>query len=142
MNNWLLIVVGIIFALCMLNGGIRGFFKIGISLLSSVITIVLVIFLSPYVQDAIVKYSVLDELVQDKCMEVFMPDLTASMLEGKDLTGTVLEDFSVKDLENMGAIDWDALGMSADEVLGLVDEVTQNQQIKMIEDSNLPTFFR
>lgn len=142
MSNWLLIIVGIIFALCILNGGIKGIFKIGITLLSSIITIVLVIFLSPYVQDAIVKYSVLDEIVQEKCLEVFMPDLTASMLEGKDLTGTVLEDFSIKDLENMETIDWDALGMEAKEVLGLVDEVTKEQQMEMIESSALPTFMK
>lgn len=42
MNNWLLIVVGVIFLVGMVVGGIRGFFKIGLSLLSSVLTIILV----------------------------------------------------------------------------------------------------
>ena len=40
MNNWLLIVVGVIFLVGMVVGGIRGFFKIGLSLLSSVLTII------------------------------------------------------------------------------------------------------
>lgn len=142
MSNWLLVVVGIIFVLCILNGGIKGLFKIAISLLASVITIVLVIFLSPYVQEVIIEYTVLDEFVQEKCMEIFMPDLTASMLEGKDLTGTVLEEFSEEELNSMEVIDWDVLGMTVDQVIGITDEITKDQQIRIIENSNFPEFIK
>ena len=56
MDNWLLIIVGVIFLLCIAVGYIRGFFKIGLSLLSSVLTIVIMMYLSPYVADALAKY--------------------------------------------------------------------------------------
>ena len=101
MDNWLLIIVGIIFLLSMISGGVKGFFKISISLISSILTVVLVIYLSPYVEEAIIKYSPLDEMVEEKCVEIFMPNLTGAMLEGIDLTGTPLEGFSIEELKNI-----------------------------------------
>lgn len=142
MNNWLLIIVGVIFLLCMINGGIKGFFKIAISLLSAVLTIVIVSYISPYVQEAVIKYTVLDEIVEEKCLEVFMPKLTLSMLEGQDLTGTSLERFSFSELEEMETLDWEAMGMSTDEVMNIVGEFTQEQQIALVEESTLPQFVK
>lgn len=126
----------------MINGGIKGFFKIGISMLSAVITIVIVIYASPYVQDAVIKYTVLDEIVEEKCLEAFMPKLTLSMLEGQDLTGTSLERFSFSELEEMETLDWEAMGMSTEEVMGIVGEFTQDQQIALVEESTLPQFVK
>lgn len=142
MDNWLLIIVGIIFLLCMITGGVKGFFRIGISLLSSVITVVIVIYLSPYIEDAIVKYTPLDEMVEERCVESFMPYVSASMLADKDLSGTPLEEFSSEEISNMGAIDWDVLGMSAEDVLNLVGDLTKEEQISQIEDSMLPEFLK
>ena len=142
MDNWLLVLVAIIFFLCMVIGGVRGFFKIGISLLSAVLTLVIVIFVSPYVRDAIVKYTVLDEIVEEKCLETFMPNLTSSMLEGRDLTGTPLEGLTASEIEEMGTINWDAMGMTVEEVIGLAGEFTQTQQTNLIEESVLPEFVK
>lgn len=142
MNNWLLGLVAVIFFLCVVIGGLRGFFKIAISLLSAVMTLVIVIFASAYVEDAIVKYTVLDEIVEEKCLETFMPELTSSMLSGKDLTGTPLEGLSASEIEEMGTINWDAMGMAVDDVIKLAGEFTQNQQIDLIENSVLPEFLK
>lgn len=142
MDNWLLILVAIIFFLCIVIGGIKGFFKIAISLLSAVLTLAIVVFVSPYVQDAIVKYTVLDEIVEEKCLETFMPNLTAAMLEGKDLTGTPLEGLTTSEIEEMSTINWDAMGMTVDEVIQLVGEFTHTQQTDLIETSILPQFVK
>lgn len=50
MDNWLLIIVGVVFLISIVVGYVRGFFKIGMSLISTALTIVLVIFLTPYVE--------------------------------------------------------------------------------------------
>lgn len=45
MDNWLLIIVGTIFLICIAFGYVRGFLKLGLSLLSTILTLVLVLFL-------------------------------------------------------------------------------------------------
>ncbi|MEE1086364.1 MAG: CvpA family protein [Schaedlerella sp.] len=142
MDNWLLIVVLIIFALFALRGGIKGFFKISISLLSAVLTVIIVIFASPYVQDAVVKYSVLDEFVEEKCLEIFMPRLTADMLNGLDLSGTPLEDLTALEIKEIGSFDWSVMGMTVEEVLDLAGEFTQEQQTKLLDESEFPQFVK
>ena len=47
MENWLLLAVGIVFLVCMIAGFVKGFLRIGLSLLSTILTLVLVSFLSP-----------------------------------------------------------------------------------------------
>lgn len=142
MDNWLLILVAVIFFLCIAVGFVRGFFKITISVLSVVLTLVIVLLVSPYVQDAVVKYTVLDEIVEEKCLETFMPNLTSAMLEGKDLTGTPLEGLSSSEIDAMGNINWDAMGMAVDDVIKLAGEFTQTQQTELIERSILPEFVK
>ena len=61
MDNWLLIVVAGIFLICIAVGYIRGFLKFGLSLLATLITMILVTFLSPYVSNALVKYTPIDD---------------------------------------------------------------------------------
>ena len=50
MDNWLLIVVAGIFLICIAVGYVRGFLKFGLSLLATLITMILVTFLSPYIE--------------------------------------------------------------------------------------------
>ena len=44
MENWLLLAVGIVFLVCMIAGFVKGFLRIGLSLLSTILTLVLVSF--------------------------------------------------------------------------------------------------
>ena len=55
MENWLLILVGVIFLVGIVAGAVRGFVKIGISLLSTVLIAALLHFLSPHVGSALAK---------------------------------------------------------------------------------------
>ena len=71
MDNWLLIIVGVIFLISIVAGYVRGLLKIGISLLATVLSIVLVMFLAPYVSDALIKWTPADEMIEEKCMEMF-----------------------------------------------------------------------
>ena len=89
MDNWLLIAVGVIFLIGIVTGFVRGFFKIGLSILSTVLTIVLMIFLNPYVAEALTKYTPIDDMIEEKCIEVFMPKLSDERLGKIDLSGTL-----------------------------------------------------
>jgi hypothetical protein len=71
-------------------GYVRGLLKIGISLLATVLSIVLVMFLAPYVSDALIKWTPADEMIEEKCMEMFMPQISADTLKNADLSGTSL----------------------------------------------------
>ena len=72
--NGLLIAVGLIFLVCMIVGYTRGFIKIVASLGATVATIVLVTFLSPYVSGVLLKTVPIEEMMQEKCMEILMSD--------------------------------------------------------------------
>lgn len=69
MNN-LLIIVGIIFLACVLIGVYRGLLKIVASLAVTIATIVLVLFLSPYVSRGIIEYTPLEKDVEKYCATV------------------------------------------------------------------------
>lgn len=66
MDNWLLIIVAVIFLICIVVGAVRGFFRIGLSLLSSVLTIIIVIYTAPMVGDMVAKFTPFDEMVEEK----------------------------------------------------------------------------
>lgn len=72
--NELLVVVGAIFLVCMIVGYVRGFIKIVASLAATLAIIVLVSFLTPYVSGAILKYTPVQKMVEDKCMEIFLQE--------------------------------------------------------------------
>ena len=64
--NWLLITVGVIFLICIVVGISRGAIKIMVSLATTLVTFVLVFFLTPYVADAIAKFTPLDDMVKSQ----------------------------------------------------------------------------
>lgn len=68
--NILLIVTGMIFLICGILGMAQGFIKIAASLAATILTIVCVMFISPYVSKMILKVTPLESMVQEKCAEV------------------------------------------------------------------------
>lgn len=74
--NKLLLVVGAIFLICIIVGYKRGFLKILASLLSTIAIIVLVTILSPYVSEAIRSVTPVEEVMQEKCIDMLVPDKT------------------------------------------------------------------
>lgn len=85
--NELLVIVGAIFLICVIVGVVRGFIKIVASLLATIAIIVLVVVLNPFVSGAIQKVVPLEELMQEKCMEILMPEAeTDEMAEEMELS--------------------------------------------------------
>lgn len=72
--NALLLVVGIIFLICILVGYKRGFIKIVVSLASTLLCVILVMFISPSVSKWIQDSTPLRQTIQNKCVEWMVPD--------------------------------------------------------------------
>lgn len=142
MNNWLLIIVATIFLVCIAVGYMRGFLKLGISLLSTVLTLVIVLLLSPYVADALADFTPVDDFIEEKIVETFMPEIPTDQLAQIDLSGTPLEDLSPEQLENLNELDWGRLGITAQDVLDVIGEIPKDTQIHEIENASMPQFLK
>lgn len=142
MDNWLLIIVATVFLVCIVVGYIRGFLKLGLSLLSTVLTIVIVAFLSPYVADALAKYTPVDDFIEERCVAAFMPEISQDQLADLDLSGTPLENLSQDQLQNLNDLDWDRLGIKVQDILAVIGEIPRDIQISEIENAPLPEFLK
>lgn len=142
MDNWLLIIVATVFLVCIVVGYIRGFLKLGLSLLSTVLTIVIVAFLSPYVADALAKYTPVDDFIEERCVAAFMPEISQDQLADLDLSGTPLENLSQDQLQNLNDLDWDRLGIKVQDILDVIGEIPRDIQISEIENAPLPEFLK
>lgn len=142
MGNWLLVIVATIFIVCIIVGYIQGFLKFGLSLLSTVLTLVIVLFLSPYVAGILEKYTPIDELIEEKCVETFMPEISEETLAGLDLSGTPLAGLSREQLANLNQIDWKALGITLEDVLDVIGDIPKDTQIQEIENAPIPQFLK
>lgn len=142
MNNWLLIIVATIFVVCIVVGYVRGFLKLGISMLSTVITLVIVLFLSPLVSDALAEYTPVDDYIETRIVEAFIPDITEEQLAQYDMKGTPLADLTQDQLQNLNELDWDLLGITVDDILNVIGEIPKDVQIREIEEAPLPSFLK
>lgn len=142
MNNWLLIIVATIFIVCIVVGYVRGFLKLGLSLLSTIITLVIVLVLSPFVAEALEKYTPVDDYIETRIVEAFMPEITEEQLAQYDFRGTPLEGMSQEQLANLNDIDWDMLGITVDDVLDVIGEIPKDVQIRQIEEAPLPRYIK
>ena len=142
MENWLLIIVGVIFLVGIVAGAVRGFVKIGISLLSTVLIAALFAFLSPHVGSALAKYTPLDDLIQEKIVQAFLPEISAETLKDKDLSGTPLQDIPLKDIEKLTSLDWKRFGITTNDFADILGNIPKDQQIRQIEESAMPEFLK
>ena len=138
MDNWLLIIVAIVFIVCVVVGYARGFLKFGLSLLSTVLTLVIVAFLSPYVSEALAKYTPVDDFIEEKCVEAFMPEIPVDKLANLDLSGTPLANLNSDQIANLNDEDWKMLGITAEDILSVIGEIPKDDQIKEIRESSMP----
>lgn len=81
--NWLEISIGIIFLICIITGLVRGAIRIVVSLIATVVTLVIVFFATPYVSQAIEKYTPLDDMIKQKVVST-MADAATSAITGGD----------------------------------------------------------
>lgn len=80
--NWLLITVMIIFLISIVVGAARGAVKILVSLATTLITFVIVFFAAPYVSDAIVKFTPLDEAIETQVSNTIANAAASQLMEG------------------------------------------------------------
>ena len=142
MDNWLLIIVATLFIVCVVAGYIRGFLKLGISLLSTVLTLILVLFLSPYVSEALEKYTPVDDYIESMIVEAFVPEISGEQIARMDLSGTPFADLSAEQLENLDKSDLDLLGITTDDILSLIGTIPKDTQIQEIENAPMPQFLK
>ncbi len=142
MNNWLLIIVATIFLVCIAVGYVRGFLKLGLSLLSTVLTLVIVLFLSPYVADALAKFTPVDDFIEKKAVETFLPEIPTDQLAQVDLSGTPLAELSPEQLANLNKLDWEMLGITPEDVLNVIGEIPKDLQIQEIESAAMPQYLK
>lgn len=126
--NWLLIVVGVIFLVSIVVGAVRGAVKIVVSLATTLVTLVLVFFLTPYVSDAIMKYTPLDEVIESEVSGT-MADAAVSALTGENENGISAD--AVKRALNAAGVSEEMLagyGISIDDIVnGNVSKETLEQ---------------
>lgn len=137
--NWLLIVVGVIFLVCIISGIIRGFLRIIISLAATAATIALVIFLTPYTTQALYKWTPIDEMIQEKCEEAMKPDLENINLSGVKIGGI---DLGILGDIDLGDVDFESLGISDKDIKEILSsiEIPKETQTNLIKKAGLPKF--
>ena len=137
--NWMAIGVGILFLICIIVGYVKGILRMGVSLVATIATIVLVMFISPYAAKMLHKWTPIDAMVETQCVKLFTPSITTEMLLGSDLSGTALADYNTDEL---AGLDLNNLDIDIDDVAGLLGAIPKDQQIKAIEASEVPDFLK
>lgn len=91
--NWVLMTTGVIFVVCIVIGVYRGAIRIAVSLAATAVTLIVVYFATPYVADAIAKYTPLDDMIKSQVITT-MANAAASQLTGDEDVG--LDEDSVR----------------------------------------------
>lgn len=99
--NWLSMLIGAVFLICMIVGFMRGAIKIIVSLAATVVTLVLVYFATPFVLDAIARYTPLDDMIKSQVVST-MANAAASQLGGGEEAGGMDADSVRKVLQAAG----------------------------------------
>lgn len=125
--NELLLVVGMIFLVCIVNGIARGFVKIVASLAASIAIILVVAIATPFVSDVIMKVTPIEQFTQEKCSEMLginqeSQEDKQEEIEAKEFTReeqiAILENAKLPDftkellLENNNSEIYESLGVS------------------------------
>ena len=71
-----------------------------------------------------------------------MPEITSEQLQSIDLTGTPLENLTAEDISKLNEMDWDVLGITADDILSVIGDIPKDVQINLIEEAPLPRFLK
>lgn len=116
--NWLSMLIGAVFLICMIVGFMRGAIKIIVSLVATVVTLVLVYFATPFVSDAIAEYTPLDDMIKSQVVST-MANAASSQLGGEE-EGDSLDAASVRRVLEAAGISEDMLaqyGISIDDIV-------------------------
>lgn len=123
--NWLLIVVGVIFLVSIVAGMARGAVKIIVSLAATLVTLALTVFLTPYVADAVTKYTPLYDVIEEHVSGA-MTDAAMQYLTGGD------------------GMPEEASGTDSQEPENVLEgaEIPRDLQTEAIQSADLPELFK
>ena len=116
--NWLSMLIGTVFLICMIVGLMRGAIKIIVSLAATIVTLVLVYFATPFVSDAIARYTPLDDMIKSQVVQT-MANAASAQLGGEEEGGS-LDAASVRRVLEAAGISEDMLaqyGISIDDIV-------------------------
>ena len=71
-----------------------------------------------------------------------MPEITSEQLQSIDLTGTPWKILTAEDISKLNEMDWDVLGITADDILSVIGDIPKDVQINLIEEAPLPRFLK
>lgn len=118
--NWLEISIGIIFLICIITGLVRGAIRIVVSLIATVITLIVVFFATPYVSQAIEKYTPLDNMIKQKVVSTVTDVAASAITGGEGTSGTGLTEETVKKALKAAGVSEDMLnkyGISVSDIV-------------------------
>lgn len=169
--NWVLIIVLAILVMGMLDGLVRGGLRIAVSLVSTIVTLGIVCFASPYVSETIIALTPADEILESYCENIISSAMTGeknksnlteaqvrSILSGAGVTEAELEAKGItvemivngevdgEDLTSYGIskhiLNGHASGTSSDGGSIFSVDLSREDQISAIEKSILPDVFK
>ena len=118
--NWLEISIGIIFLICIITGLVRGAIRIVVSLIATIITLIVVFFATPYVSQAIEKYTPLDNMIKQKVVSTVTDVAASAITGGEGTSGTGLTEETVKKALKAAGVSEDMLnkyGISVSDIV-------------------------
>ena len=142
MDNWLAIIVFVIFLLGFVIGYLRGFLKLGVTLLSTVLTIAIVVFLAPIIGNLILDRTPLASGIERRATELFMPELTYEDIIQFDLTGTHLEGLTEQQWEEVSELELQRAGITRELLFEKLNDLPAHAQLSLMENVPIPVFFR
>ena len=146
MDNWLLIIVFVVVLLCVVMGAVRGFFKIGISLVATVLTVFLMILINPLVTGALINLTPLDSAIEGQVKQLFIPELTVEEIAQLDLSNTPLADMTAEQIANytanIGEINLELYGITEADILETLGDVPAHLQQSLIEAAPVSHFLQ
>ena len=101
--NWIVITTAAILFIGFIVGLYRGAIRIAVSLVTTIVTLALVGFLTPYVVDAITKFTPLDDAMTNKVSEAMVDAATSQISGGVSETVQLSEDDVRRVLNAAGA---------------------------------------
>ena len=87
--NMVLGITALIFLLCLLDGLKRGFIKIVASLAATLITIVVVVVMTPYVSSILGKIIPMESLITTNCIEVLFPEEKMNKVDFQEMLPSI-----------------------------------------------------
>lgn len=116
--SWLCIAVIIIWALIAMNGFRRGLVRTAISMVSFVVVMILVLAISPVINDVLVEKTTIREQVEERCAAALADRLQGEAEPGRNEQVGIIEELplpqSLKDklLENNNSVIYDLLSVN------------------------------